>query len=96
MFKTAAPTANQAQAGVTERKILDAALDLFRTKGLAEITMRDVMGVVYFWVTDDSAGQQRTARLVNLGAKIVAILAAPLLARPVRKVIVGLIETETA
>lgn len=54
------------------------------------------MGVIYFWVTDDSDGQRRTERVLSLGAKIVTTLlriAGLPLTRPLRKVIVELIET---
>lgn len=54
------------------------------------------MGVIYFWVTDDSDGQQRTKRVLSLGAKIVTTLlkiAGLPLTKPLRKVIVELIET---
>jgi len=54
------------------------------------------MGVIYFWVTDDSRGQRRTARLLTLGAKIVATLlriAGLPLTKPLRKVAIELIET---
>ena len=54
------------------------------------------MGVIYFWITDDSNGQQRTTRLLALGTKIVATLlriAGLPLTRPLRKVIIELIET---
>ena len=54
------------------------------------------MGVIYFWVTDDSPEQGRTARLLALGAKIVATLlkiAGLPLTRPLRKVAIELIET---
>lgn len=54
------------------------------------------MGVIYFWVTDDSEGQRRTERVLLLGAKIVTTLlriAGLPLTRPLRKVIVELIET---
>src|ERR1700733_6804634 len=42
MFKThtPAPPANKAEA--TERKILDAALEMFQTKGFEQATMRDI------------------------------------------------------
>lgn len=53
------------------------------------------MGVIYFWITDDSPGQRRTDRLLVLGAKIVAALlkiAGLPLTRPLRKVVVELIE----
>lgn len=54
------------------------------------------MGVIYFWITDDSHGQQRTHRLLALGAKIVTSLlkiAGLPLTRPLRKVAIELIET---
>jgi len=54
------------------------------------------MGVIYFWVTDDSPAQSRTSRLLVLGAKIVATLlkiAGLPLTRPLRKVAIELIET---
>jgi len=54
------------------------------------------MGVIYFWITDDSHGQHRTDRLLVLGAKIVTSLlkiAGLPLTRPLRKVAVELIET---
>lgn len=54
------------------------------------------MGVIYFWIIDDSHGQQRTDRLLVLGAKIVSSLlkiAGLPLTRPLRKVAVELIET---
>lgn len=54
------------------------------------------MGVIYFWVTDDSHGQHRTDRLLILGAKTVTFLlkiAGLPLTRPLRKVAVELIET---
>ena len=54
------------------------------------------MGVIYFWITDDSHGQRRTDRLLALGAKIVTSLlkvAGLPLTRPLRKVAVELIET---
>lgn len=53
------------------------------------------MGVIYFWVTDDSHGQQRTARLLALGSKMVATLlkiANLPLTKPLRKVVIELIE----
>jgi AcrR family transcriptional regulator len=53
------------------------------------------MGVIFFWVIDESADQARTGRLLELGAKIVTALlrvsALPLM-RPVRKVALELIE----
>ena len=54
------------------------------------------MGVIYFWVTDDSHGRHRTDRLLVLGAKAVTFLlkiAGLPLTRPLRKVAVELIET---
>lgn len=54
------------------------------------------MGVIYFWITDDSRDQRRTTRLLALGAKIVATLlkiAGLPLTRPLRKVAIELIET---
>ena len=54
------------------------------------------MGVIYFWIADDSHRQQRTQRLLRLGASIVASLlkiAGLPLTRPLRKVAVELIET---
>lgn len=54
------------------------------------------MGVIYFWITDDSHGQQRTHRLLSLGAKIVTSLlkiAGLPLTRSLRKVAIELIET---
>lgn len=54
------------------------------------------MGVIFFWITDDSEGQRRTARLLGLSARIVATLlkiAGLPLTRPLRKVVVELIET---
>lgn len=53
------------------------------------------MGVIYFWVTDDSPAQSRSRRLLDRAAKAVAVLvrlsALPLM-RPVRKVALELIE----
>jgi len=54
------------------------------------------MGVIYFWVTDDSHGQRRTSRLLVLGTKVVATLlriAGLPLTKPLRKVAIELIET---
>lgn len=45
MFKTEGPAKPTPKAEITERKILDAALDLFRTKGFEDATMRDVASV---------------------------------------------------
>ena len=53
------------------------------------------MGIILFWVTDDSAAQARTAQLLKLAVRIVARLvqmsALPFM-RPVRKTVVELIE----
>jgi AcrR family transcriptional regulator len=53
------------------------------------------MGVIFFWVIDDSPNQIRTARLLDLAAKSVATLirvsALPLM-RPLRKTALQLIE----
>jgi AcrR family transcriptional regulator len=52
------------------------------------------MGVIFFWVTDDSEGQARTARLLEVSAKAVAglvrISGLPLM-RPLRKTALTLI-----
>jgi AcrR family transcriptional regulator len=52
------------------------------------------MGVIFFWVIDESPDQARTSRLLDLGAKIVTALlrisGLPLM-RPVRKVALELI-----
>jgi AcrR family transcriptional regulator len=63
---------------------------------MPEVLWMFQMGVIYFWISDDSRGQHRTARLLELGAKIVATLlkiAGLPLTRPLRKVAVELIET---
>jgi AcrR family transcriptional regulator len=63
---------------------------------LPEVLWMFQMGVIYFWISDDSRGQQRTARLLTLGAKIIATLlkiAGLPLTRPLRKVAIELIET---
>src|SRR5580700_6547031 len=44
MFNSAAPAKASPKAEATERKILDAALAMFRTKGFEEATMRDIAG----------------------------------------------------
>jgi len=53
------------------------------------------MGVIFFWVIDESPGQERTGRLLRIAAKSVASLirvsALPLL-RPVRKTALEMIE----
>jgi len=66
---------------------------------MAEVLWMFQMGVIYFWITDDSDGQQRTARLLALGTKTVATLlkiAGLPLTRPLRKVAIELIETVKA
>jgi AcrR family transcriptional regulator len=66
---------------------------------MAEVLWMFQMGVIYFWITDDSEGQQRTARLLALGTKTVATLlkiAGLPLTRPLRKVAIELIETVKA
>ena len=63
---------------------------------MPEVLWMFQMGIIYFWVTDDSRGQQRTTRLLTLGSKIVATLlkiAGLPLTRPVRKIVIELIET---
>lgn len=56
------------------------------------------MGVILFWVTDDSPNQVRTAKLLPLASKVVATLlrlsSLPLM-RPLRRPIVELIEIAT-
>src|SRR5690348_2436175 len=42
MFKTEASATSANKAQVTERKILDAALNMFQAKGFEEATMRDI------------------------------------------------------
>ena len=56
------------------------------------------MGIIFFWLTDGSAGQARTARLLELGTKSVAALVRisglPLM-RPLRKTaleVIGLVK----
>jgi len=63
---------------------------------LPELLWMFQMGVIYFWVTDDSPGQGRTARLLALGSRIVTTLlkiAGLPLTRPLRKIVIELIET---
>jgi AcrR family transcriptional regulator len=53
------------------------------------------MGIIYFWITDESENQARTARLLELGVRIVASLvrwASLPIARPLRKPVLELIE----
>jgi AcrR family transcriptional regulator len=54
------------------------------------------MGVIYFWVIDDSPGQARTGKLLELASKnaatLVRLSSLPLM-RPVRKLALDLIET---
>src|ERR1700728_4018505 len=45
MFKTHGPAKGTNKGEVTERKILDAALEMFCTKGFEETTMRDIAAV---------------------------------------------------
>jgi len=42
MFKNNVPSKVSPKAEVTERKILDAALEMFRSKGFDETTVRDI------------------------------------------------------
>src|ERR1700728_173659 len=42
MFKTRMATRSSPKAEVTERRILDAALEMFRTRGFEEATVRDI------------------------------------------------------
>jgi AcrR family transcriptional regulator len=63
---------------------------------MPEVLWMFQMGVIYFWITDDSSAQERTRRLLALGAKSVASLlkiSALPLTRPLRKVAIELIET---
>jgi AcrR family transcriptional regulator len=63
---------------------------------LPELLWMFQMGVIYFWVTDDSREQRRTERLLALGSKIVTTLlkiAGLPLTRPLRKVVIEIIET---
>src|SRR5690348_6938673 len=62
MFKTELPAKALHKSEVTERKILDAALELFRTKGFEEATMRDVaaaagmaIGAAYYYYPSKDA-----------------------------------------
>jgi hypothetical protein len=53
------------------------------------------MGVIFFWVIDDSPGQARTMRLLDLGSRIVARLlhlSTLPLTRPLRKTALELIQ----
>jgi AcrR family transcriptional regulator len=53
------------------------------------------MGVIFFWITDDSPAQRRTARLLDLSVKVVVALlklSGLPLTRPIRRVAVELIE----
>jgi|SRR3984957_8100408 AcrR family transcriptional regulator len=53
------------------------------------------MGVIFFWITDESVGQARTMRLLDLGVRIVATLlrlSSLPLTRPLRKTAVELIQ----
>ncbi len=62
---------------------------------LPEVLWMFQMGVIFFWITDDSKDQARTARLLELGTKtVIALLrfSAVPLTRPLRKVAIELIE----
>jgi AcrR family transcriptional regulator len=62
---------------------------------LPEVLWMFQMGVIFFWITDESEGQARTARLLELGAKTVTALlrfSALPLTRPLRRVALELIE----
>ena len=65
------------------------------TPHLPDVLWLCQMGVIWFWVVDDSAGQARTARLLNVAAKCVAFMvrisALPLM-RPLRKGALELVE----
>jgi hypothetical protein len=56
------------------------------------------MGVIYFWVTDESPDQARSHRLLDLAAKsvtsLIRVSALPLM-RPVRKAALELVEIVT-
>jgi AcrR family transcriptional regulator len=62
---------------------------------MPEILWLFQMGIIFFWVTDDSSGQARTQRLLKLAVRIVARLVRlsglPFM-RPVRKTVVELVE----
>src|SRR5258708_6975149 len=111
----------------TRRRILNAALSLFRSKGFEAATMREIdltwfrtiladggvripkdledplpgilwffqMGVIFFWVIDESSNQTSTARLLDLATKsvvsLIRISALPLM-RPVRKTALELVD----
>lgn len=52
------------------------------------------MGIIYFWITDTSAGQKRTARLLEISVRVVVLLlrlANLPFARPLRKPVLELI-----
>jgi AcrR family transcriptional regulator len=57
------------------------------------------MGVIFFWVTDESEGQARTHKLIDLSARavtqLVKLSSLPL-TRPIRKAAIDLIETVRA
>jgi len=62
---------------------------------MPEVLWMFQMGVIYFWLADESRGQTRTWRLLELGAKTVTALlrlSALPLTRPLRKVALELIE----
>jgi AcrR family transcriptional regulator len=53
------------------------------------------MGIIFFWITDESRQQVRTTRLLELGAKTVATLirwSSLPLARPLRRPVIEMIE----
>jgi AcrR family transcriptional regulator len=62
---------------------------------LPEVLWFFQMGIIFFWITDDSSKQLRTARLLKHGSKLVTTLirisALPLM-RSVRKTVLELIE----
>jgi AcrR family transcriptional regulator len=62
---------------------------------LAEVLWFYQMGIIFFWITDDSSNQLRTDRLLRLSAKTVVTLlrlsSLPLM-RPVRRTVLELIE----
>lgn len=62
---------------------------------LPEVLWLFQMGVIYFWITDTSARQKRTMRLLEIATKVVVLLIRmsnlPLV-RPLRKPVIELIE----
>ena len=62
---------------------------------LPEVLWLFQMGVIYFWITDPSAGQKRTARLLEMSVRVVVLLvrlANVPLTRSLRKPVVQLIQ----